>query len=434
MGKANKSSRSPQGIPGAQSRADSVDRDRKGKGKAGEVQEYLWEDVQENGLDYPQVDKYKYDREDEQEAVFPFTFRPPVAKPGKYAHLGPPSQYFSFTHITQTGADAHDTRVCINPEDIHRETSCVEGDESADAPGDKGTPAVPAATPLPREIAPLPKRARARASRARAPKTAKSKPPRTRINRKYTEIRDGVYVCSVCHLEMSKNAKNRHAPACGAPSPYAICEFCGRKSLNHRIDSTKRHQRSDLCWEQRTAYAVACVPTWSPAPRIAASERGSLASSAPYRFARGGDGGGGGGENGDGDGWVYSDSSDEEDELGGQNVGWRDVDGDVGEVLEDKAEGEDEEEDEGAGGDRDDGGDGDGDDGNEREYEHPCAINDEGARSEGEAWGGDAGCREPEDECVAGPSSVTLEHNAPAKRAQFWREEGWTVWMPPTYL
>ncbi|KAF7419594.1 hypothetical protein PC9H_002185 [Pleurotus ostreatus] len=192
MGKANKSSRSPQGIPGAQSRADSVDRDRKGKGKAGEVQEYLWEDVQENGLDYPQVDKYKYDREDEQEAVFPFTFRPPVAKPGKYAHLGPPSQYFSFTHITQTGADAHDTRVCINPEDIHRETSCVEGDESADAPGDKGTPAVPAATPLPREIAPLPKRARARASRARAPKTAKSKPPRTRINRKYTEIRDGV--------------------------------------------------------------------------------------------------------------------------------------------------------------------------------------------------------------------------------------------------
>ncbi|KAG9218477.1 hypothetical protein CCMSSC00406_0010370 [Pleurotus cornucopiae] len=113
IGKANKSSRSPQGIPGsakAQSRANSVDRDRKGKGKAMEVQEYLWEDVQENGWDCPQVDKYKYDREDEQEAVFPFAFRPPVAKPVEYAHPGPAStsKSFSFTY-TQTGDDAHNT-------------------------------------------------------------------------------------------------------------------------------------------------------------------------------------------------------------------------------------------------------------------------------------------------------------------------------------
>lgn len=197
-GKANKPSRSPQRILSsatAQSSANSVvgDRDRKGKGKARDVQEYYGEDGQENGWDHARVDEYDWEDEgeDEQEVIFPFTFRPPVEKPVEYAHLGPPSQYFSFTHITQTGEDAHDTRVFINPEDIHR-VSCVEGDRGADAPIDEATPAVPAAKPTPREIASLPKRARARATCAPKTSSRKPNPPRTRTNRKYTQIREGV--------------------------------------------------------------------------------------------------------------------------------------------------------------------------------------------------------------------------------------------------
>lgn len=95
------------------------------------------------------------------------------------------------------------------------------------------------------------------------------------------------------------------------------------RSLNHREDSMKRHQRSKKCWKQRLTYAVASVLRWSPTPRIAAWERGSLASNAPYRFARGSgaardeDGG-----EDDEDPWVYSDSSDGEDGLDGAAQGY----------------------------------------------------------------------------------------------------------------
>ncbi|KAL4257762.1 C2H2-type domain-containing protein [Pleurotus pulmonarius] len=429
-GKANKPSRSPERIPvplKAPSSANSVlgDRDRKGKGKARDVQEYHGEDGQENGWDHARVDEYGEDGgEDKQEVICPFTFRPPVAKPVEYAHLGPPSQYFSFTHIIQTGEDAHNTRVCINREDIHRETGCVEGDRNTDAPVDEATPVVPA--PKPTSL-PKPKRECA----TRAPTTSARGPrrPTTQTKRKYTHIREGVFVCSVCGLEMSKRATKKHAPACRATSPYSTCELCGRKSLNHRAESMKRHQRTKKCHRQRLAYAVALVPRWSPTPRIAAWERNSLASNAPYRFARGTgaareeDGG-----EDDEDAWVYSDSSDEEDGLDGVAQGYYWVDGDVYEQLED--------EDEGAGGDRygelanddseeegrDEGVAGDGD---AQEHEDPYA------RDEG-AWGEDW-CGELENECTAGPSSVTLEDlrrqergsKAAAERSQSGREQGW---------
>lgn len=193
----------------------------------------------------------------------------------------------------------------------------------------------------------------------------------------------------------------------------------------------RRHQRTEVCWDQRLAYAVTSVPRWSPTPRVAAWELGSLASNTSYKF--GGRGSGIGGDDYNNDEWIYSDSSDEEDGLDGKALGYYGVDVGVNGELEDEDDGEDE----GAVGD----GDGDADR-DEQEHEDLRPINDEGVWSEGEAWGGDAGGEELENDRIAGPSSVTLEdvrrqergNNPATTRNQFGREKGWTVWVPPTVL
>ncbi|KDQ22075.1 hypothetical protein PLEOSDRAFT_1109195 [Pleurotus ostreatus PC15] len=79
-----------------------------------------------------------------------------------------------------------------------------------------------------------------------------------RIKRVYTEIRPGVYSCSLCDEELNAKSKKKHGGQCGRT--VSVCNICGYTTQNRRNDSLAVHQKTAKCRAAASLSDRAAVP------------------------------------------------------------------------------------------------------------------------------------------------------------------------------